>query len=356
MIRRFIDLQEAIESFLDDWMQDKYGNHDPTSENVPGDTIFKFRLRRYEYAILNEICGILAPLKEYTKALERRPSEKDDLPVIYEVLPTFRYILGDLERLSEVYRAAEDHSEVYKDHPAWAAITEAVADTPSYEVHPLRAAIQKGWEKADEFYRKLDETPIYAAALLLDPNWKKQVLVREQYDEAWQAHTLKAVRQYYRIYYQYLPIPIVDEPFSQDPSPNTAPQVSLVKQRLEQLRQRPAPATPICPPSDELEHFLNAPTPCQYISPNKYWRQDDVRQLYPRLHRMALDIYAVPAMSAEPERIFSAGGLLMSSRRRRLAEETSEAALCLRSWINEGIVKIHLEAPLSGLSIVDLDN
>jgi hypothetical protein len=46
---------------------------------------------------------------------------------------------------------------------------------------------------------------------------------------------------------------------------------------------------------------------------------------------MALDIYATPAISDEPERVFSTTGNLLSQRRRHMTGEGVEQMICLRS-------------------------
>jgi hypothetical protein len=53
-----------------------------------------------------------------------------------------------------------------------------------------------------------------------------------------------------------------------------------------------------------------------------------------------LDIYAVPAMADEPERLFSQAGDAISSRRRRLSDDTVASLMCLRSWQSSGIITI----------------
>ena len=55
---------------------------------------------------------------------------------------------------------------------------------------------------------------------------------------------------------------------------------------------------------------------------------------------MALDIYAVPAMSDEPERVFSTAGNLLTPRRRCMKGEAVEQMLCLKSWQRSGIVSL----------------
>jgi hypothetical protein len=53
---------------------------------------------------------------------------------------------------------------------------------------------------------------------------------------------------------------------------------------------------------------------------------------YPNLSRMALDILSIPAMSANPERLFSSAKLLISDLRNKLGMDIIEAFECLKSW------------------------
>ena len=48
---------------------------------------------------------------------------------------------------------------------------------------------------------------------------------------------------------------------------------------------------------------------------------------------MALDILSIPAMSADPQRLFSGAKISVSDRRNRLGIYTIEALECLKSWL-----------------------
>jgi hypothetical protein len=55
---------------------------------------------------------------------------------------------------------------------------------------------------------------------------------------------------------------------------------------------------------------------------------------------MALDIYATPVMSDEPERVFSTTGNLLSQCRRHMIGEGVEQMICLRSWERSSIITL----------------
>jgi hypothetical protein len=48
--------------------------------------------------------------------------------------------------------------------------------------------------------------------------------------------------------------------------------------------------------------------------------------------QMAFDLLSIPAMSAECERVFSQTKLLITTQRRRLADDIVEAVECLKYW------------------------
>lgn len=50
------------------------------------------------------------------------------------------------------------------------------------------------------------------------------------------------------------------------------------------------------------------------------------------LARMALEYLIIPAMSAEPERVFSGAKIAASDRRCRLRDDAINALECLKSW------------------------
>ena len=53
---------------------------------------------------------------------------------------------------------------------------------------------------------------------------------------------------------------------------------------------------------------------------------------------MALDILSIPAMSAEPERLFSSANNTISERRCSLGIRSVEATECLKSGLNKDCI------------------
>jgi hypothetical protein len=53
---------------------------------------------------------------------------------------------------------------------------------------------------------------------------------------------------------------------------------------------------------------------------------------FPKLAQMAIDLYSIPAMSAEVERIFSSAKRLLTPDRSTLTVESLETYELLRNW------------------------
>ena len=71
-----------------------------------------------------------------------------------------------------------------------------------------------------------------------------------------------------------------------------------------------------------------------------YWQARLKRTHYQRLARMALDLLTIPPMPADPERIFSLTGLLLTANRARLRPDIIGASMAVGSWDKEGIIDI----------------
>ena len=88
---------------------------------------------------------------------------------------------------------------------------------------------------------------------------------------------------------------------------------------------------------DEYESYISQ-MPIQVdCSPLTWWLRDEQLQRYPRLSKMAINILSIPAMSADPERVFSGAHRTISWERMQLGASTIEKGECLKSWIRSGV-------------------
>ncbi|CAF1043050.1 unnamed protein product [Rotaria sordida] len=82
---------------------------------------------------------------------------------------------------------------------------------------------------------------------------------------------------------------------------------------------------------DELSKYLKQRIEVDSIDDNplKFWYEH--RFIYPILSKLARSIFSIPATTANVERQFSAGGLMVNSRRTRLNPQQINNALFIRS-------------------------
>lgn len=91
---------------------------------------------------------------------------------------------------------------------------------------------------------------------------------------------------------------------------------------------------------DEFEKFVNSPPrPITTKTPLEWWCREEQRIEYPRLHQLAIDILSVPAMSDDPERVFSCARRTISWDRARLSPDTIEKLQCLSNWVKNDLVR-----------------
>ena len=102
------------------------------------------------------------------------------------------------------------------------------------------------------------------------------------------------------------------------------------------------------------QHELHPKEMSPKDSPIEYWISKHA--IWPQHAKIALDVYATPAMSDEPERVFSMAGNLLSPRRRKLTGEGVEQMLCLRSWQRSGIIELDQASFTNAMLVDEVDN
>jgi hypothetical protein len=93
-------------------------------------------------------------------------------------------------------------------------------------------------------------------------------------------------------------------------------------------------------PDDEYECWqqVSDPTDTEVETPLEYWCTKKYE--YPRLAQMAVEILPIPAMSAECERVFSSGGLIVTPLQSQPEASTTGLAQPLQSWLKVSVIRI----------------
>jgi hypothetical protein len=244
------------------------------------------RLNAMEWSTLREIKDFLVILKQTTKSLEGHHHTLD------RVIPSMDFILSHYEK---------------------AKITYANHDV-------LKNMVNSGWQKMEKYYSKTDESPAYAASVILNPT-RKVMYMDNYWRSSWAESAKEAVRKLWQ------------EEYKPTNTPNTNTPTSVTMSNEYELWLGAIDAPEVI--EDEYEAYLGAKKVFGYLQPIDYWLDPKQKQDYPNLSRMAIDILSIPAMSSDPERAFSAAKITLTDRRNKLSIDMIECLECLKSWLSK---------------------
>ncbi|KAK2926510.1 HAT, C-terminal dimerization domain [Fusarium oxysporum f. sp. vasinfectum] len=263
-----------------------------------------------DWSIIAEYLAILKPLKIATKRLEGRPQE-GKFGAIWEVLLTMEWLLKHLE---EAKLQHERDEEPY-----------------------LRIGCNLGWMKLDQYYTLTEDSPAYLAALVLHPAFRWSTVESQWADHpGWLIRGKTAVQE---LWEEYRNLSVEQDALPEQPTiARKTTDLDDFMASIRKLSTQPAPSTSAM--RDEYAEWVATTDPgdCLVDDPIQYWLLR--RRQYPRLSRMAIDLFSVPAMSSEPERIFSLAGQMVTAQRGRLKADLIGAAQCISSWEKSGVIQI----------------
>ncbi len=197
------------------------------------------------------------------------------------------------------------------------------------------ARIQSAWEVFDKYYSKTDDSPLYAAALILHPS-RRTKYINTFWKREWRKPALKKVKDLWIWYRERTPLPhIITSPEgrSRQDQQDLDAYDRIIKDRKKIARPLTRPTS-----EDEFEDYCSGES-CDIgnTSALEWWCQDQQRKRWPRLSYMAIDILSIPGMSDEPERVFSGSRRTISWDRAQLEAKTIEELECSKHWERSGI-------------------
>lgn len=208
---------------------------------------------------------------------------------------------------------------------------QAADDTRLEEPSHFKSGIDCGWTKLEAYYVRTDRTPVYRAALALHPSygydyferhWKK-AMGKPQCCSDMQS----AVRSLFEEYRRQAEVEtqaqvglLEDDDDEIDAGVNEYS--SFGKRPISSLNVQRKRAREVC----ELDLFQTRPIYVEDLdvaSPLE-WRSRHQTE-YPVLYRMSLDLFSIPGMSAECERVFSQTKKMITDERNQLSPEIVQA-------------------------------
>jgi len=197
--------------------------------------------------------------------------------------------------------------------------------------------VQQSWDTFDKYYSKSDNSPFYAAAIILHPSRRTQY-IRHNWKKEWQRPAFQNVKRLWEIYRESSVVNPVRIPSYEADLSRDLDDYDLFARDLNKFK-RPAS-------QNEYEDYIGEKPIEISGSPLSWWLSKTQRECWPKLSQMAIDVLSIPAMSAEPERIFSGARRTISWERMQLGEETIEKTECLKSWMRSGLT---MEAEMGSL-------
>ena len=190
----------------------------------------------------------------------------------------------------------------------------------------LSHALYTSWFAFDKYYQRIDDTGIYAAALLLHPNCRKSYLESE-WKKGWITSGIRRAKVLWSKYSDGQDQAIEDYKM-------TAFEVWRANRHKKQRSSKA---------NDEFTRFINAPADNITIPVLDWWQQPGQKEAYPRLQRMAIDVLTAPATSADGERVFSHGRRAIAWTRASLAAATIEELVCMKYWMMSSLFDEYME-------------
>jgi hypothetical protein len=290
-------------------------------EEVKQHTLLKDELTAEDWKVLHQYKDLLEPCWVATMDLQGRPGDSKTCSLTNVML--------DIEYL--VQFLTDEHAK-YRD---------AATDTIEGEWHFV-TQLKLALDKAEEYFAKLDESPAYAASVILHPRYNMKYLEAQWSNKPqWLESAKEAVQDLWERHYKEQPISVAISPKK---APNSSRRLNCVEEYRERgIAKANEAVVTRAVTDDEFDRYCKQDR-VETHAPIEWW-QTTGYSLYPRLAQMAIDILSIPPMSDEPERIFSRLGEMITKRRNRLNQDIIQATTCLYSWDKEGLIDIRRPTP-----------
>lgn len=204
------------------------------------------------------------------------------------------------------------------------------------------AGVLAAWLKINKYYKLTDESPIYRMAIALHPAYKFDYFRQKWWKrDDW----IKAAEKDLSAYYSKI-VRAVDDEEASNPSPASSP----IEDEFDAWghttdRPRRGKKRKV---ETEWEAWIKHPPTAEerkVKNPLVWWIER--RHIYPTLAKIAINILSMPAMSAEPERVFSDGSELITDKRNSLGDDTVEAEMLQKNWITRKVLMLALSLKLN---------
>jgi hypothetical protein len=274
-------------------------------------------LSEQDWHDLQLILDLLAPFKHVTKRIEgnaNKEGQEGSHGAVWEVLYSMDYLFAHIQ---EVQARIDANPTALSD----------------YYKTGLRAA----YLKLIKYYGLTDQTPIYRAASAVHPSYKYSYFEAKWGEiggrSEWIREAKAAIKQHYKGYAEQAQDTASESEHRQDDSSeDNLDRWGRLSDTWRARKRRKH--------EDDLERFAG-PVPDRkdekMKDPLDWWRRHESD--YPVLAKMVFDLFSIPGMSSDVERVFSQTNKLITDERNRLGATVVEAIECQKDWVTRGLVQ-----------------
>jgi hypothetical protein len=192
--------------------------------------------------------------------------------------------------------------------------------------------LQRTEKKLAKYIKKLDDSPYYLAARVLNPECRTSFLKDQNnfmtiegekklfsVQKLWERFREKAI----------LSGSTIATKKTQSPLESEENLSAFHKARLQHRLKHTRPQS-----LDEFDNYINEnPIPLDNSTTAiQWWNQPLQRTRFPRLSQLAIEVLSIPGMSDKPERVFSGSRRRVPWDRARTTPQILEASECAKDW------------------------
>jgi hypothetical protein len=203
--------------------------------------------------------------------------------------------------------------------------------------------LYRAQEKCAIYIQKLDASPYYLAARILNPQCRTAFLKDENENITTEGEKkLYIIRKLWERFCDKTPFSAI-LPKSKGISKSALqPEENLSifhKARQKHILKQTRPQS-----QDEFDNYISE-NPIMLDNDTtsiQWWSQPIQHGRYPRLSQLAIEILSIPGMSDKPERVFSGSRRRVPWDRTKTSARLLEASECAKDWAIQGILDILL--------------
>jgi hAT family C-terminal dimerisation region len=197
-------------------------------------------------------------------------------------------------------------------------------------------------KKLIKYEIKLEDSPYYLAARILDPECRTAFLKdKNNMKMSLEGEKkLYIVRKLWERFRDKASRPATHQTKSIDPIEQPIEQLSAFhKARRQHIEQQTCPQS-----QDEFDNYISeSPIPLDsYTTSLQWWSHSLQCTRFSRLSQLAIEVLSIPGMSDKPERVFSGSRRRVPWDRTRTSQQTLEETECLKDWTDCRILEIAL--------------